>query len=38
MKHVNDWCFRGTYNGRLWEEDLQYSALKRESPALEFRD
>ena len=26
MKHVNDWCFRGIYNGGLWEEDLQYSA------------
>ena len=22
-KHVNGWCFRGIYNGSLWEEDLQ---------------
>ena len=38
MKHVNDWCFRGIYNGGLWEEDLHYSALKKASPVLEFRD
>ena len=24
MKHVNDLCFRGIYNGGLWEEDLHY--------------
>ena len=38
MKHVNDWCFRGIYNGGLWEEDLHYPALKKASPVLEFRD
>ena len=31
-------CFQGIYNGGLWEEDLHYSALKRESPVLKFRD
>ena len=28
MKHVNDWCFRGIYNGGLWEEDLHFSAQR----------
>ena len=36
MKHVTDSCFRDIYNGGLWEEDLHYSALKRESPVMEF--
>ena len=26
MEHVNGWCFRGIYNGGLWEEDLHASA------------
>ena len=27
MEHVNGWCFRGIYNGGLWENDLHVSAL-----------
>ena len=26
MEHVNGWCFRGIYNGGLWENDLHVSA------------
>ena len=36
MKHVNDWCFRGIYNGELWEEDFHYSALKKDLPVWSF--
>ena len=28
VEHVNGWCFRGIYNGGLWENDLHVSALK----------
>ena len=28
MEHVNGWCFRGIYNGGLWEDDLHVSARK----------
>ena len=27
MEHVNDWCFRDSYKGGLWEEDLHVCAL-----------
>ena len=36
MEHVNGWCFRGIYNGGLWEDDLHVSALNRVSPDLDF--
>ena len=26
MEHVNGWCFRGIYNGGLWDNDLHVSA------------
>ena len=38
VKHVNDWCFRGIYNGGLWENDLHVSVLKIVSPVLGFCD
>ena len=31
MEHVNGWCFRGIYNGGLWENDLHVSAHFRSS-------